>query len=80
MAEPFALGMDLGASNVTTLAYHRRFGVLVRTRIPSRVSEGPASTCRGNSVMSAAKATRFGYIMRAAQLYRLLIRARDQFT
>jgi glucokinase len=46
MAEPFALGMDLGASNVTTLAYHRRFGVLVRTRIPSRVSEGPASTLR----------------------------------
>jgi len=46
MAEPFALGMDLGATTVTTLAYHRRYGVLVRTRIPSRVSDGPAATLK----------------------------------
>ncbi|HXC63020.1 MAG TPA: ROK family protein [bacterium] len=44
MAQPFALGVDLGASTVTTLAYHRRHGVLVRTRMPSRVSDGPALT------------------------------------
>ena len=46
MAGPFALGMDLGASTVTTLAFHRNHGVLVRTRIPSRVSDGPALTLR----------------------------------
>lgn len=44
MKEPFVLALDLGGSYAKTLAYSRRFGVLVRTKIPSRVEEGPART------------------------------------
>lgn len=47
LKEPFVLAVDLGGTYAKTLAYGRRAGVMVRTRIPSRVGLGPARCLAG---------------------------------
>jgi glucokinase len=42
--ESFVLALDLGGTYAKTLAYSPRHGVLVSTKLPSRVDEGPTRT------------------------------------